>query len=62
MNEVLAAPASFLPSELTALVAQDSAMHFFMKEVLAAPDSALPGYFRFWQILLQKSVETRREA
>src|SRR6059058_937399 len=42
MKEVFAAPDSFLPSALTALVAQDSAMHFFMNEVLAAPDSTLP--------------------
>src|SRR3954471_15153436 len=42
MNEFLAAPASFLPSALTALVSQLSAMHFFMNEVFAAPDSVLP--------------------
>src|SRR5690349_3876504 len=42
MKEVLAAPDSFLPSALTALVAQDSDMHFFMNEVLAAPAKALP--------------------
>src|SRR3981081_1075998 len=29
MKLVFAAPASFLPSELTALVAHESAMHFF---------------------------------
>src|SRR3984893_3923213 len=42
MKEFLAAPASGLPSQLTALVAQLSAMHFFMNEVLAAPASGLP--------------------
>src|SRR2546429_9505374 len=42
MKEVFAAPASFLPSALTALVAQASVVHFFMNDVLAAPDSALP--------------------
>src|ERR1700727_1303011 len=42
MKEFLAAPASGLPSELTALVAQLSAMHFFMNEFLAAPASGLP--------------------
>src|SRR6185437_15763030 len=42
MNEFLAAPDSGLPSELTALVVQESAMHFFMNEVLAAPASGLP--------------------
>src|SRR5438128_2010701 len=42
MKEVLAAPASFLPSALTALAAQESAMHFFMNEVFAAPASGLP--------------------
>src|SRR6478735_4962783 len=42
MKLVLAAPASFLPSEPTALVSQESAMHFFMNEVLAAPASGLP--------------------
>src|ERR1700733_11800055 len=42
MKLVLAAPASGLPSELTALVAQLSAMHFFMNEVFAAPARGLP--------------------
>src|SRR5271155_2103378 len=42
MKEFFAAPASGLPSELMALVAQLSAMHFFMNEVLAAPASGLP--------------------
>src|SRR5512135_1721492 len=42
MKEFLAAPASFLPSEPTALVSQLSCMHFFMNEVLAAPASGLP--------------------
>src|ERR1700749_2878578 len=42
MKLVLAAPASGLPSELTALVAHWSAMHFFMNDVFAAPASALP--------------------
>src|SRR5579863_4714055 len=42
MNEFLAAPASFLPSELIALVSQLSCMHFFMKEDLAAPARGLP--------------------
>src|SRR3954471_22393855 len=42
MKLFLAAPASFLPSELTALTSQVSAMHFFMNEVLAAPASGLP--------------------
>src|SRR5674476_650604 len=42
MKLVFAAPESGLPSWLTALVAQLSAMHFFMNEVLAAPASALP--------------------
>src|SRR5579859_498079 len=42
MKEFLAAPASGLPSELTALVAQLLCMHFFMNAVLAAPASGLP--------------------
>src|ERR1700692_4590532 len=42
MKEFWAAPANGLPSEPTALVAQLSAMHFFMNEVLAAPASGLP--------------------
>src|SRR4051812_9690644 len=42
MKLVLAAPDSFLPSALTALVAQLSTLHFFTNEVLAAPASALP--------------------
>src|SRR5258706_9100422 len=42
MKLVFAAPASGLPSALTALVAQLSAMHFFMNEVFAAPASGLP--------------------
>src|ERR1700739_1527739 len=42
MKEFLAAPASFLPSELMALASQLSCMHFFMKEVLAAPAKGLP--------------------
>src|SRR5262249_55980839 len=42
MKLFLAAPASFLPSEPTALVSQESCMHFFMNEVLAAPASGLP--------------------
>src|SRR5262245_8630828 len=42
MNEVFAAPASFLPSALTALAAQASVVHFFMNEVLAAPARGLP--------------------
>ena len=42
MKLFLAAPDSGLPSALTALVAQESAMHFFMNEVFAAPASALP--------------------
>src|SRR3974390_2378102 len=42
MKLCLAAPASGLPSEPTALVAQASAMHFFMNEVFAAPASGLP--------------------
>src|SRR6201992_2666621 len=42
MKLVFAAPESGLPSALTALVAQLSAMHFFMKDVFAAPASALP--------------------
>src|SRR5580704_16039427 len=42
MKLLLAAPASGLPSELTALVAQVSAMHFFMNEVFAAPARGLP--------------------
>src|SRR3979411_232560 len=42
MKLVFAAPASFLPSELTAFVAHVSAMHFFMNEAFAAPASALP--------------------
>src|SRR3954468_9335742 len=37
-----AAPARGLPSWLTAFVAQVSAIHFFMNEVLAAPASGLP--------------------
>src|ERR1700754_3209462 len=37
-----AAPASFLPSEPTALVSQESWLHFFMNEVFAAPARALP--------------------
>src|SRR5579883_2787378 len=40
MNEFLAAPASFLPSELIALASQLSCMHFFMNELLAAPAKA----------------------
>src|SRR5579872_628637 len=42
MKEFFAAPASFLPSEPTALVSQVSIVHFFMNEVLAAPASGLP--------------------
>src|SRR6185312_9133219 len=42
MKLVLAAPASFLPSEPTALVSQASWLHFFMNEVFAAPASGLP--------------------
>src|ERR1043165_1293050 len=42
MKLVLAAPASFLPSEPTALASQESWLHFFMNEVLAAPASGLP--------------------
>src|ERR1700760_3997340 len=42
MKLFLAAPASFLPSEPTALVSQESWLHFFMNEVFAAPASALP--------------------
>src|ERR1700691_573700 len=42
MKLFFAAPESGLPSELTALVAQLSAMHFFMNEVFAAPASGLP--------------------
>src|SRR3954469_14261422 len=38
----LAAPDSFLPSALTALVEQVSTLHFFRNEVLAAPASAFP--------------------
>jgi hypothetical protein len=44
MKLVFAAPESGLPSELTALVAQLSAMHFFMNEVFAAPASGLPSF------------------
>src|SRR5262245_38420078 len=42
MKLLLAAPESFLPSALTALPSQASALHFFMNEVFAAPASALP--------------------
>src|SRR6185437_4032380 len=42
MKLFLAAPASFLPSEPTALVSQASWLHFFMNEVFAAPASGLP--------------------
>src|SRR6202035_5459572 len=42
MKLFFAAPASGLPSELTAFVAHESAMHFFMNDVFAAPASALP--------------------
>src|SRR3569832_1211922 len=42
MKLFLAAPESGLPSLLTALPAQASALHFFRKLVLAAPESALP--------------------
>src|SRR5580658_9256652 len=42
MKLFFAAPESGLPSALTALVAHESAMHFFMKDVFAAPASALP--------------------
>src|SRR4051794_20293196 len=38
----LAAPASGLPSALTALGAQASSLHFFMNEVFAAPARGLP--------------------
>src|SRR5690242_11396128 len=38
----LAAPASFLPSEPTALASQASWLHFFMNAVFAAPASGLP--------------------
>jgi hypothetical protein len=41
MKLVFAAPESGLPSWLTALVEQVSAMHFFMNEVLAAPANEL---------------------
>src|SRR5215467_13916830 len=42
MKLFLAAPASFLPSEPTALVSHASCVHFFMNEVFAAPASGLP--------------------
>ena len=42
MKLFLAAPASGLPSALTALGVQASCLHFFRNEVLAAPASALP--------------------
>src|SRR6478752_956546 len=42
MKLFLAAPASGLPSALTALGVQASSLHFFMNEVLAAPASGLP--------------------
>jgi len=42
MKLFFAAPESFLPSALTALLAQLSFMHFFMNDVFAAPASALP--------------------
>src|SRR4051794_2530001 len=42
MKLFLAAPASGLPSEPTALGAHASALHFFMNDVFAAPASALP--------------------
>src|ERR1700744_201375 len=42
MKLFLAAPASFMASELTALVSQESWLHFFMNEVFAAPASGLP--------------------
>jgi hypothetical protein len=42
MKLFFAAPDSGLPSALTALVAQLSAIHFFMKDVFAAPASAFP--------------------
>src|SRR5215467_3480850 len=48
MKLVLAAPASFLPSEPTALAAQASAMHFFMNDVFAAPASGLPSLPTAW--------------
>lgn len=45
MNEFLAAPESFLPLSLTALVSHApliSAWHFLIEEALAAPASGLP--------------------
>src|SRR5581483_2029945 len=42
MKLLLAAPASFLPSEPMALASQASWLHFFMNEVFAAPASGLP--------------------
>src|SRR5882757_6933350 len=42
MKLFLAAPASGLPSELTAFGEQASRLHFFTNAVLAAPASGLP--------------------
>ena len=42
MKLFFAAPDSGLPSALIALLAQESAMHFFIKDVFAAPARALP--------------------
>src|SRR5450432_4256993 len=42
MTASLAAPESGLPSLLTALPSQASALHFLTKAVLAAPESGLP--------------------
>src|SRR4029077_4648701 len=44
MKLFFAAPASGLPSLLTALVSQASCLHFLTKLLLAAPESALPSF------------------
>src|SRR5690348_14702486 len=52
MKLVFAAPESFLPSLLTALAAQVSRLHFFMKLVFAAPARGWP----FFPIALDSQV------
>src|SRR6516165_2580139 len=44
MKDALAAPASRLPSDPTALPAHASVLHFLTKAVLAAPESGLPSF------------------
>src|ERR1700688_1124204 len=48
MKLFLAAPDKALPSLLTALLSQESILHFFTKLFLAAPESAFPSSLTAW--------------